>query len=241
MKVTVVGTSCTWFSRNNTSFIVDDDIIIDVPEGSYKSIVKDIDIFKTKCIFCTHFHTDHFVGVRIIVTQILRNHAGRKEKLRVYGPHGILDKIIEFNKLFLNGKDECSKEETLKYVEFIELEDGMEIKEGNYNITSYKMEHGNVETFGFTFTDKNNTTVGFSADTKPCANLNKILEKSNYAFVELSAKEKSNTHVSIDDFNKLIKKYDKVKIFPVHTSDYCQEYVEKHNLNPLIDGQILEF
>jgi hypothetical protein len=42
MKVFAVGTSCTWFKRNNTSFIIDDKILFDTPAGSYKDIIKQI-------------------------------------------------------------------------------------------------------------------------------------------------------------------------------------------------------
>ena len=65
MKVTVVGTSCTWFKRNNTSFIIDDDIVFDTPDGAYKDIINYIDIFKIRCIIITHFHTDHFTDLHI--------------------------------------------------------------------------------------------------------------------------------------------------------------------------------
>ena len=40
MKVLAVGTGCTWFERNNTSFIIDDKILFDTPSGSYKDIIK---------------------------------------------------------------------------------------------------------------------------------------------------------------------------------------------------------
>ena len=37
MKVNVMGTSCIWFTRNNTSFVIDEEMFLDVPEGSYKT------------------------------------------------------------------------------------------------------------------------------------------------------------------------------------------------------------
>lgn len=242
MKVTVVGTSCTWFKRNNTSFIIDDDIVFDTPDGAYKDIINYIDIFKIRCIIITHFHTDHFTDLHIFTTQILRHGKGRKEKLRVYGPKGILDKLIELNKLHVNADDECSKEEVLKAVDFIEVYDGMEFDEGKYHIKSFKMEHGKPETFGFTFCESDSgVVVGFSADTASCENLNKIIVSSNYAFVDFASMKKHDKHMFIEPFEKLLKDYSKTKIYPVHTSDENQKYAIEHGFNYLNDGDILNF
>ena len=51
MKVNVMGTSCTWFTRNNTSFVIDDEMFLDVPEGAYKNLIQVADLEKLKCIF----------------------------------------------------------------------------------------------------------------------------------------------------------------------------------------------
>ena len=70
MKVFAVGTSCTWFKRNNTSFILDDKILLDTPSGSYKDIIRKIDIFKLDGIVISHFHADHFGDFSIFATPL---------------------------------------------------------------------------------------------------------------------------------------------------------------------------
>ena len=91
------------------------------------------------------------------------------------------------------------------------------------------------------FEDKNGLKVAFSSDTCVCENLHTMLKDADYAFVDLASVSKHPRHISIDEFVELTKQYNNVKIFPVHTNDECQEFVEKNNLNPLHDGQVLEF
>ena len=240
MKVTVVGTSCTWFKRNNTSFIIDDEIIFDTPAGSYKDVIKIINLSNVKCIFITHFHTDHFTDLHAFVTQIMRYHKDRKEKLRVYGPKGILNRLTKLNKLFCGSKDERSKKIIKSAVDFIEVHDGMEIVEGKYRIKAFKVEHGEPETFGFTF-DDGRVVVGFSADTRPCENLDKIVASSNFAFVDFTIINFHPKHMYLKPFEELMKKYPNTKIFPVHTTDEAQKYAMEHKFNYLNDGDVLEF
>ncbi|MBR7172313.1 MAG: ribonuclease Z [Clostridia bacterium] len=244
MKVNVLGTSCTWFTRNNTSFIIDDDIVFDVPSGNYKLITQNIDVKKIRCVLISHFHSDHFGDLRIITTEFLRHFEqfGRSEHLRIYGPKGIAQRIIDTNIIFCSAQDEQSMEKLTKYIDFIELEDGFEFEEGGYKIKAYKMVHGAAETFGFTFEDESGKTVAFSADTAMCDNLHKMLENANVAFVEMSAVKPSLSHLNVDDFIELSKKYSNLVMYPVHTSDLSHDYaVEKgYKLNYLNDGDVLE-
>ena len=101
------------------------------------------------------------------------------------------------------------------------------------------MEHGRPETYGFTFTDKEGKVVAFSADTKMCDNLHKLLKKADFAFVEMSSTVPHRSHLSIAEFEELEKKYKKAKFYPVHTSDKCQEYAIKNNMNYVNDGDEL--
>lgn len=243
MKVNVVGTSCTWFKRKNTSYVIDDKIVFDIPEGAYKDVLNIVDdIFNVEAVIISHLHTDHAENLHAIATRYIREKPEGVKPLKVYGPKETLEKLIAFNKLFYGGKDECDEASYVGKVEFISIYDGMTFKLSEYDVTVYKMFHGDeIECFGFSFTDKKGTTVGFSADTTVCENLHKMLQKSNFAFVEMSAVNKHRTHISIPEFVELTKQYKNVKIFPVHTNDECQEYAIKNNFNYLTDGQILEF
>lgn len=241
MKLKIIGTSCTWFKRLNTSFVIDKDIVFDVPNGNYKMIANYTDISKLKCVIISHFHTDHFSDFRIIATLFMRhfNRYDRTEKLHVYAPKGIVGHMIDIAKLTYSGEDECDDSSLRKYIDFIELEDGYEFEEGDYKIKAYKMEHGAPETYGFTFTDLNGKVFAFSADTKMCDNLHKMLKNANFAFVEMSSTVPHKTHLSIDEFEELESEYKNAKFYPVHTCDKCQEYAIKNGMNYVNDGDEL--
>ena len=145
------------------------------------------------------------------------------------------------HKLIFSAADECSRDSYDGRVEFIDLVDGMKFEMGEYKVKVYEMSHtSKLQCFGFTFTDKSGVTIGFSADTAVCENLDKLLEASDYAFVEMAAEKKHPAHICIDEFIELQNKYPHVKMFPVHTSDKCQQYAIDHGMNYLEDGQVLK-
>lgn len=240
MKVKVLGTSCTWFKRNNTSFILDDKIVFDVPFGNYKLINSYMDIYDIKSVIITHFHSDHFGDLNVIATRFMRHLSDDAEKLKIYGPKGILEKLIEYNKVLLGAKDECDPESLTKHIDFIEVCDGFEFEVCGYKVKAFEMVHGVPETYGFSFSDENGKTIVFSADTAMCDNLNLMLENADVAFVEMSDIRQSKTHLSTQEFVDLTKKYSKTKFYPVHTSDMSQEFAINNGLNYLNDGDILE-
>ena len=241
MKVTVVGTSCSWFTRLNTSFILDDKILFDVSVGNYKHIIKYIDIFQLDWVFISHLHDDHFYDFKFLATRFIREqkYHKRKQKLKVYCPADTAQSLVNLNKIVKGAPDETSLETLTESIDFIDVYDGMEFEENGYKIKVYAMDHYGVETYGLSFTDKTGKTIAFSADTTICDNLRKMLSVSNEAFVEMSSSEPSKSHICMHDFVELEKEYPNCKMYPVHTCDKTQEFAEKNHMNYLHDGQIL--
>lgn len=241
MKVYAVGTSCTWFTRKNTSFIIDDCVLFDTPSDSYKEIIRHLDIFSLKAIVISHFHFDHFGDLRVFVARFMRESEKRgvKDKFKIYCPKGTLDKLIEVNKVICAAKDECDRESLTKYVDFIEVYDGDEFNLCDYKVKVYKMEHADVYCQGYTFTDKNGDVVAFSADTNNCENLNTMLSKAKIAFVDMAADRPVKAHLDIHSFMELEKKYTNCKMFAVHTSDKNFEIGKQNGLNVLNDGDTI--
>jgi len=238
MKVFAVGTSCTWFERNNTSFILDDKILLDTPSGSYKDIVRKVDIFKLDGIVISHFHADHFGDFPVFATRFMRESEkrGRTEKLKVYGPKGIFEKLLSLNILLGGGEDECDEKQLKRNIDFIEVFDGDEFELSGYNVKVFDVDHGRTHCLGFVFEDKNGKSVGFSGDTKECEGLHKILKKSDVAFVDMAAFSPAKAHLHKERFVELQKEYSNCKMYPVHTCDECQEFAEKNGLNVLNDS-----
>lgn len=237
MKVFAVGTSCTWFKRNSTSFIIDDRILFDTPSGSYKDIIRQIDIFKLDGIIISHFHADHFGDFPVFCTRFMREseRVGRKEKLKVFGQKGILEKLVALNTLLGAACDECSRESLQRNIDFIEVSDGDEFELSGYNVKVFAVDHGRTPCLGFVFEDKDGKTVGFTSDTKECDGLHKILKKSDVAFVDMASREPARAHLHCERFVELQSEYSNCKMYPIHTSDECQEFAENNGLNVLND------
>ena len=242
MKVTVVGTGCTWYTRKNTSFILDDTMLFDVSSGNYKEIIKSVDIFDLNAIFISHLHSDHVGDLHIVTTRFIREakKRSRTTKLKVYGVKGIAEFIINYKKVTHSLPDELEIESLLNIVEFIEVKDGFEFEESGYKVKVYRMQHGFEECYGYSFTDKNGKTYSFSADTSECENLRVMLKNSDFAFVDMAAVSENKNHLHYERFIELEKEFANCKMFPVHTSDPSQEFAIQNNMNYLIDGQILE-
>ena len=237
MKVFVVGNGCTWFTRNDTSFIIDDKILLDTPTGSYKDILKHIDIFKLEAIIISHFHADHFGDFRIFATRFMREseYQGRTQKLKVFGPVGILDKLIAHNTLMCGSEDERDKNNLKKHIEFVELVDGDEFDVLGYHVQALSVDHGKVPCLAFLFTDENNKKIAFSGDTKECDALIDILKKSDVAFVDMAATELSRSHLDTESFVRLQEKYINCKMFPIHMSDGSLMFAKENGLHVLND------
>lgn len=241
MIVDVLGTSCTWFKRKNTSFLLDKKIVFDTPAGSYKDLIQLVNIFDLEAVIITHFHSDHFGDLHCIAAQILRHSEkmGRKRKLKIFGPKGIGQRLMEFNKLQECHVRECVLENFEKTIDFIEVENGTKFELDDYIVETYEMEHG-IVCYGFVFTSrKTGKRYGFTADTAVCDNLYKMAENSDYLFADMAAPETGThkTHTSYDEFVELTKKYPNVAMYPVHTCDENQERAIKEGLNYLEDGQ----
>lgn len=237
MKVLAVGSSCTWFERNNTSFVIDDKILFDTPSGSYKDIVKRINIFDLEAIIISHFHADHFGDFSVFATRFMREseRRGRKNKLKIFGPKGILDKLIALNKLLCGAEDECDPKRFQDKIEFIEVSDGDEFDIWGYKAKVFEVDHGKTYCLGFTFEKKNAKVVGFTGDTKECESLHKILQKCDVTFVDMASPVPAKSHLDCKRFVELQEIYKNCEMIPIHTSDECQKFALENGLKVLND------
>ena len=248
MIVDVLGTSCTWFKRKNTSFLLDKKIVFDTPAGSYKDLIQLVNIFDLEAVIITHFHSDHFSDLHCIGAQMIR-HAqkmGRTRRLKIFGPVGIAQRLVDFNKLQECHERECVVENYNESIEFIEVKDGDRFELDDYFVDVYEMQHG-ITCYGFLFTDKKTgKRYGFTSDTAVCENLDKMAANSDYLFADMALADADvakysfraiKVHTTYNEFVELAEKYPNAVMYPVHTCDENQERAIKEGLNYLEDGQ----
>ena len=232
MKITILGTGCIWTKRACASYLIDDNIMMDIGFGAVKQLFKSNDkllhhekIEKIDLVLISHFHNDHYFD---IVHIILKEATGKygENKLTIVCPEGGKEKITLLCQLAL-GPAGFKKVDIDKYVNFIEAKDGKEFDFGKYHITCYEVDHHDIEAYGYVFKEEGGKTVGFSGDTTMCPALEKIIDESDICFVDMAGTHVSKHHYNIIEGIELIKKYKDQKIIvPCHLTsqalDYCR-------------------
>ena len=219
MKVTAVGTMCSWTIELSTSFIINDEIIFDTPQGSFKTIYNNYDLSNIKFIIISHFHSDHFMDIHLIL-EILRK---TEQNITIIAPKGCKERLFTMFKIV---EVSYLEDYVNNFVTFIECENGKTINLSPYKIKIYKMEHKNLDAYGFVI-ENDGVKIGFSGDSCACNSLIKILRKSDVAFIDCASLEQNNKHLSIDEFLKLKEEYKNVKLYPIHLTHKVKNILEE--------------
>ena len=233
MKIDVVGSKCTWVKDLSTSYIINDEILFDVPQGSFKTLLNDYDLKKIKVVIISHFHSDHFGDIHLVLDVLSRT----KQKITIIAPRTCKERLIEMFKIF---EVRFLESYISNYVDFIEEENNKIIKIEGYKIKCFKMEHIDVDSFGFTI-EKDDKIIGFSGDTCMCNNVRKILKKSQIAFVDSSHLAVNNKHLCVGEVNLLAQEFPSCKIYAVHLSSPAEkELKENTNLYHPCQSEVVE-
>ena len=146
MELVFLGTSCSTPAKNrNLSSMAlkygGEWFLFDCPEGAQMQMIKaNISYMKTKNIFISHFHADHFLGLPgLIATMSLHE---RSEPLTIFGPRGIgerVNRILKFSLMGTNFPVVCK-----------EVKSGKILEAGNYSVNAVKVKH-DVECYGYVF------------------------------------------------------------------------------------------
>lgn len=227
MKTTLVGTGAIHSPNNSASVLIDDKILIDVPNVSEKNLmrlgkkIQDIEL-----ILITHLHADHYFDLPFIFAY--NKVVESQKKLYIVGPKRTKEIVMSVTHLaFSIYFDEYIEE----HVEFIEVEgnSNIEILEG-YNIKSEKVEHGNAETYGYIINDR----LGITGDSKRCEGIENIIKKSQKIIIDVSMIKSISVHMGIDDINILVEKYPEKQFIATHMRDITRQELKKSNIQRLI-------
>lgn len=219
MQVIVVGNSCSWFKRPNTNFIINDEVLLDVPAASIKAMNGLLDYEKLKIVLITHFHSDHFADLHYIYHYI--KHRKNKEKVTIIGPKSLAKKMKQLISIF---EHTVSHKELLKYFNFMEVTGGESITIDNYQFKVYSVCHQVSISLGFTIQEKEKMkVVGFSGDTAMCDNLIKMIENCQSIFIDTATLKKNSNHLSADEVVMLQQHYADKQFYAVHTTDVISE------------------
>ena len=233
MKITIVGNMCTWTKELSTSFIINDDMLLDTPQGSFKTLYNNYDLNKIDFILITHFHSDHFADLHLVCDILMRI----DKKIIILAPKTCKERLINIFYTF-------DVPHLKKYVEdnvtFLECENGQTYKIGDYKIKAYKMIHETLDAYGFVVEDKNGIKAGFTGDTCICNNLHKIIKHSKAVFIDCSANEVGLKHLTAEEVCALKDEYKSTEFYPIHLSKNTVAKIGQLGLNETLSGQIIE-
>ncbi|MBR4003766.1 MAG: ribonuclease Z [Clostridia bacterium] len=231
MKITILGTGCIWTKRACASYLINDDVIVDPGSGTLKQLLKSSNkllhhekIEKIKLILISHYHLDHYFDVAHLMWKIA-SEKNPNSSATIICPPGGEERIKLLCQLGMS-TDTYNKLNFEKYIKFVDASTMGKFKYNNFEITSYKMDHGSTECYGYLIKEKDGKTVAFTGDTNYCENMQKMIDKSDVAFVDMAGTDISNKHFNIIDGIKMMRSYKgKCNIVPCHLTsqalDYC--------------------
>ncbi len=123
--------------------------LFDCGEGTQMQMMKfGANVSKIKCIFLTHLHGDHVIGIAGLVRTLALNN--REHELSIFIPKGfekMLNNLIVFDRALIRYK-----------INIIGIQSGTVYKGKNFTVSAFKLEH-TVPTFGYVF--KENDKIRF--------------------------------------------------------------------------------
>lgn len=231
MNVKLVGTGAIYTKYNGACTLVDNTLIVDMPNGTLKQLLKkEIDCKNIKTILITHKHGDHTADVPFFLKHIFNGIKDSRE-ITIIGPNGIKRKIIElFNAYNFENEEEISKYFNLKFIEV--LEDKINVN--GYEIKSYIVSHGEEKpALGYVI----NNQLGLTGDTGICDGVEQIVKQSKIIIADSSLINGEKCHMGVDNLQYLNTKYGKL-IICTHLRDETRQYIKE---NSSIEGiKVLE-
>ena len=227
MKIKLVGTGAMYTAYNSACTLIDNKIIVDMPNGTIKQLIKEnINVGLIDIILITHMHGDHTADIPFFLKYIF-NYLKIKKNIKIVGPLGIKNKIIKLFNAY-NFEDEKEIEQFFN-IEFIEILEN-EIEIDNYFIKSYLVLHGEEKpALGYVIDNK----LGLTGDSGLCNNIEEIFKKSQMIISDSSLDIGDSCHLGINDLDYLTKKYNK-KVLCTHLRDETRNIITRGNFENII-------
>ncbi len=231
MKIEFIGSGSIFASFNSASYLINDKILIDIPNGCCKALKRmGKDIIDIEYVFITHFHGDHFFDIPFLLSEIyLRG----SRKITLIGGSELKSKVEAITKLcFPNSYDKYLSEIEITYVDC-----NKKISIDDLKISSVKVEHGRMkEAYGYIFVI-NNKIIFFTGDTSLCSSVEKLCNISSYIIIDTTLEIGNESHIGINDIEYLATKYSNVSFITTHMRDDIKSSIKDLNLRNVISGE----
>ncbi len=241
MKIKVLGTGAASSADRNCGYIIDNNIMLDVPNGSWK-LVRSLgyDQMGINDIIFTHFHADHYFDIPFVYITRLRE---KEVPLNIYcGTNGpqMIDSLLKLGFLSLFDKLKSST---------VVFHHEPEFELGGYKVTRHQVVHGVTEQcYSYVF-DDGIRKVGFSGDTSMCDGLYEAIEGCSHFIIECSksikdAQRRARSHIYVPDLMELTERFPECTFYTTHMTDASRAELLELELSHVVvlnDFDDLEF
>ena len=232
MKIKLIGTGSMYTSYNSACTLVNNNLLIDIPNGTVKQLLKmNFDLTNIKTILITHFHGDHTADIPFFLKYVYVNDE-LDTPVTIIGPKGIKNKILElFNAYNFESEETINKLFKINFIEILESQ----LQIDDYNINSFEVLHGlEKPALGYIINNK----LGLTGDCGLCSGVETIFNNSDTIISDSSLKIGDEGHLGIDNLKYLITKYNK-RVIATHLRDSTRQELLNtpvSNLNVVEDG-----
>lgn len=237
MNIELIGTGAICSKYNSACTLINNDMIVDVPNGVLKQLLNTNHIpEKINKILITHMHGDHIADIPFLLMYMYKAKQ-ITTKTFIIGPTSIKNRIEQLFKVY----DYHFLNEISEYIKFIELVPNqiLEDEEVTYKIETVPIIHGNQKpAYGYIIEDK----IGFTGDSSLCEGVEKIVKNTKTTIADCSRILGDGSHMGIDNLKYLTEKYNKT-IIATHINDETREELNKCKLCNIVvkeDGYKIE-
>lgn len=227
MKVQVIGSGSMWTKCNSASYLIDNEIMVDFPNGTCKYLYQNnMKPNSINYMLLTHFHGDHYFDIPFY---ILNKSKSDNKNINIFCSKEGKGKINRIGNLaFPNSFKDASRETNIKY----EFNNNFKIKD--YEISKLLVDHGRMKpAYGYIFKD-NDKYIGFTGDTSLCDNVEYMASKCNYLFCDCMFIKGTSKHMGIDNLEYLLSKYPECTFIVSHMEDETRKELNKKKLSNVI-------
>lgn len=227
MKVKVIGSGSMWTKYNSACYLIDDNIMVDIPNGACKYLYRfNIEPSSIEHILITHFHGDHYFDMPFY---LLNKSKSDNKKVNVYCEKQGEEKINKIGELaFPQVFNLISKELTVEY----NFEDEFTVEK--YQVKRVLVDHGRIKPcFGYIIDNESNK-VGFTGDTTLCSTVEEMTKTCKYLFCDCMLINGTNKHQGINDIEYLANKYPNCTFVVSHLNDDTRKVLEEKNISNVI-------
>lgn len=224
MEVKILGTGSIYSKRNCASIIIDKKILFDVGPGILKQLLNEkYNLSQIDTILISHLHSDHILDFAPLIVNL--NVLNIKHKIKIIGPLYLKQKLTDFlNLMYGNYYNKFID----TYLEFIEIKDEeYELYLGNYKINMIKVNHYDIEAYGFVINNK----LGLTGDSSMCDGIKNIYNNCKIMIADCSVLIGDIYHLGFNNIKKLLESSIEKTIIATHLRDDTRNSLKNSKIN----------